>query len=52
MPAPKEKSAEPVIPLLHAPDDPGPESALESDPVPEPTSSSRTPWQRFMSLFR
>jgi len=48
----KEKPAEPVIPLLHAPDDPGPESALESDPVPEPTSSSRTPWQRFMSLFR
>ena len=32
------KPVEPVIPLVHAPDDPGPDSALESDPVPEPTS--------------
>jgi hypothetical protein len=42
-----------VIALVHAPDDPGPDSALESDPVPEPTSPPpRAPWQRFMQLFR
>jgi len=47
------KLVEPVIPLVHAPDDPGPDSALESDPVPETTvSPPRAPWQRFMQLFR
>ena len=52
-PAAKLKPVEPVIPLVHAPDDPGPDSALESDPVPEPTSPQpRAPWQRFMQLFR
>ena len=50
-PAAKEKPAEPVIPLVHAPDDPGPDSTLEIDPVPEPTSPP-APWQRFMALFR
>jgi HemY protein len=51
--AAKPKPVEPVIPLVHAPDDPGPDSALESDPVPEPTSPPpRAPWQRFMQLFR
>jgi HemY protein len=51
--AAKPKSVEPVIPLVHAPDDPGPDSALESDPVPEPTSPPpQAPWQRFMQLFR
>jgi HemY protein len=51
--APKAKPVEPVIPLVHAPDDPGPDSALESDPVPETTSPApRDPWQRFMQLFR
>ena len=52
-PAAKLRPIEPVIPLVHAPDDPGPDSALESDPVPEPTSPQpRAPWQRFMQLFR
>ncbi len=52
-PAPKAKPVEPVIPLVHAPDDPGPDSGLESDPVPEPTSPPpQTSWQRFMQLFR
>jgi len=51
--AAKAKPVEPVIPLVHAPDDPGPDSALESDPVPETTSPApRDPWQRFMQLFR
>ena len=49
----KAKPAEPVIPLVHAPDDPGPESALESDPVPETSPSPPlAPWQRFMQRFR
>jgi len=50
-PAAKAKPVEPVIPLVHAPDDPGPDSAPENDPVPEPTSPL-APWQRFMALFR
>jgi HemY protein len=49
----KPKPVEPVIPLVHVPDDPGPDSALESDPGPEPTTPPpRAPWQRFMQLFR
>jgi HemY protein len=52
-PAAQAKAVEPVIPLVHAPDDPGPDSALESDPIPEPTSAPPlAPWQRFMQLFR
>ena len=52
-PAARPKAAEPVIPLVHAPDDPGPDSVLESDPVPETTAPPpRAPWQRFMQLFR
>src|SRR5665213_1788247 len=52
-PAAKTKPVEPVIPLVHAPDDPGPDSALESDPVPEPTTPPpEAPWQRFIQLFR
>ena len=52
-PPPNRKPVEPVIPLVHAPDDPGPDSVLESDPVPETTAPPpRAPWQRFMQLFR
>lgn len=43
---------EPVIPLVHAPDDPGPESPLEHEPLPEPAAPLRAPWRRFMQLFR
>jgi HemY protein len=50
--AAKGKTVEPVIPLVHAPDDPGPDSVLESDPVPEPTSPPLAPWERFKQLFR
>jgi HemY protein len=56
-PAPKSaskiKPVEPVIPLVHAPDDPGPDLHLDADPVPEPTTPPPSaPWQRFMQLFR
>jgi HemY protein len=52
-PAAQARPVEPVIPLVHAPDDPGLDSALESDPIPEPTSAPPlAPWRRFMQLFR
>jgi HemY protein len=48
-----ERPAEPVIPIVHAPDDPGPDSAPEADPVPEPTASrAGSAWDRLRRLFR
>jgi HemY protein len=47
----ESKPAEPVIPLVHAPDDPGPDSALDAEPVPEPVAPRDT-WQRIRQLFR
>ncbi len=46
--------ADAIIPLVHAPDDPGPDSALEPDPVPEPSTPPLPPdpWQRILQLFR
>ncbi len=32
---------ESIIPLLHVPDDPGPEAAADLDPEPEPPGGSR-----------
>ena len=49
----KPKAVEPIIPLVHAPDDPGPDSALDGDPMPETTQASAAgPWQRLRQLFR
>jgi HemY protein len=49
----RPKSVEPVIPLVHAPDDPGLDSGLDPDPVPETsTPPSSDAWQRFRQLFR
>ncbi len=51
--AAKPTAPEPVIPLVHAPDDPGPDSAVESDPASETTTPPPRPaWQRFMQRFR
>ena len=51
--AARAKSVEPVIPLVHAPDDPGLDSGLDADPVPEPsTPPPKDAWQRIMQLFR
>jgi len=51
--AAKAKPVEPVIPLVHAPDDPGTDSALDADPVPEPsTPPVSDTWQRLRQLFR
>jgi HemY protein len=47
------KTVEPVIPLVHAPDDPGLDAGLDRDPVPEPTTPPvGDAWQRLRQLFR
>ena len=48
----KPKPAEPVIPLVHAPDDPGPDGGIDGEPVPEPSAPPRHGWQRIRQLFR
>lgn len=47
-PTPARPGAEPAIPLIHVPDDPGPEGAEEPEPPPAPRNEG---W-RFGSLFR
>ena len=50
---PKVRPVEAVIPLVHAPDDPGLDSGLDRDPVPEPsTPPPSDAWQRLRQLFR
>jgi HemY protein len=39
------RKAEPVIPLVHAPDDPGPDSIEESEPIPEPQNGN---WRKML----
>jgi HemY protein len=52
-PTPAEKPVEPVIPLLHAPDDPGPDGALESDPDPATvTAAEDKRWNKIKDLFK
>jgi HemY protein len=52
-PPEKPKPVEPVIPLVHAPDDPGLDSGLDRDPVPETsTPPASDAWQRLRQLFR
>ena len=47
------KTVEPIIPLVHAPDDPGLDAGLDRDPVPEPTTApAGDTWQRLRQLFR
>jgi len=49
----RARPVEPVIPLVHAPDDPGTEAGLDGDPVPEPsTPAAPDTWQRIRGLFR
>jgi len=52
-PTAKPKPVEPVIPLVHAPDDPGPDSGVDGDPAPESTNPpAGDAWQRIRQLFR
>jgi HemY protein len=49
----KSAPAEPIIPLLHAPDDPGP----DGPPVPDPEREAVAPaegqrWQKMKDLFK
>jgi HemY protein len=49
----KARPVEPVIPLVHAPDDPGLDPGLDRDPVPEAsTPAAGDTWQRLRQLFR
>ena len=49
----KARPVEPVIPLVHAPDDPGLDPGLDRDPVPETsTPPAGDAWQRLRQLFR
>ena len=53
VPVRASKAVEPVIPLVHAPDDPGLDAGgLDRDPVPEPTTPAGDTWQRLRQLFR
>jgi HemY protein len=49
----KARPVEPVIPLVHAPDDPGLDPGLDRDPVPEASvPPAGDTWQRLRQLFR
>ena len=41
-----------VIPLVHAPDDPGPNGEAEVEPAPEPSPPPADGWSRIRALFR
>jgi HemY protein len=45
----RRPKAEAVIPLLHVPDDPGPEAETEREPVPEQTPDS---WNKLRQIFK
>ena len=52
-PMARRKPVEPVIPLVHAPDDPGPDPGPDGDPRPEMSASRENDgWQRLRRLFR
>jgi HemY protein len=52
-PTAKRKPVEPVIPLVHSPDDPGPDPGPDGDPRPEMSASRENDgWQRLRRLFR
>jgi HemY protein len=46
-----EPAIEPIVPIVHVPDDPGPEASPESDPIAEPVPSD-TRWDRLRQFFR
>jgi HemY protein len=43
---------EKVIPLLHAPDDPGPDGEPQTEPLPDPPPPPSNGWDRLRSLFK
>jgi HemY protein len=51
-PVPPAANFEKVIPLLHAPDDPGPDGEPQTEPLPDPPPPSPNGWDRLLALFR
>ena len=45
----RKSKVEPVIPLVHVPDDPGPDVEPEQEPVPEPTADN---WNKLGRIFK
>jgi HemY protein len=43
---------EKVIPLLHAPDDPGPDGEPQEEPLPDPPPPPSNGWDRLRALFK
>jgi HemY protein len=41
-----------VIPLLHAPDDPGPDGEPNIQPIPDPPPPAQNGWDRLRALFK
>ena len=51
-PAAQKAPADSIIPLIHAPDDPGPEGEALAEPESEPEADKNESWRPFGSLFR
>jgi HemY protein len=51
-PAPATARGEKLIPLLHAPDDPGPDGEPHAEPIPDPPPPAANGWDRLRALFR
>ena len=51
-PAPPAAKSEKVIPLLHAPDDPGPDAEPQAEPLPDPPPPPPNGWDRLRALFK
>jgi HemY protein len=43
---------EKLIPLLHAPDDPGPDGEPQTEPLPDPPPPASNGWDRLRALFK
>jgi hypothetical protein len=43
---------EKLIPLLHAPDDPGPDGEPQTEPIPDPPPPAPNGWDRLRELFK
>jgi hypothetical protein len=50
VPAPAR--VEKLIPLVHIPDDPGPEPEPPIEPDRDPTTNAGDPWRKLRALFK
>jgi len=51
-PASPAANFEKVIPLIHAPDDPGPDGEPQTEPIPDPPPPAANGWDRLWALFK